>query len=863
MPSKAQDDDLVMSLVEQALDQPPCERTTYLRNSCGDDIELLSEVRKYVEWEQRMAGFLLDPLYELASEEPPFDPGEVLDARFRILREVGRGGMAIVYEAMDEKLDRRVALKCAKVGFQQRLPPEVRHATEISHPNVCKIFEIHTASTKHGEIDFITMEFLEGETLAERLRRGPLPKPEARVIASQICEGLSAAHHSDVVHGDLKSGNVMLTAGRNGAVRAVITDFGMARPARSNSQSGERGGTPDYMAPELWRGEQPSVASDVYALGVLLYELAAGRRPDWSNVSDEDRLSWKPSPVDSKWDRILARCLEPNPERRFQIVDEVVQALAPASSRRWFLPASAALVLAAITGAVTYQRATAPAESVRLAVLPFESDIGTATFVPALFRDTGRQLARLEGNAHTAFIFQRNQAGATLVLHGSLHKENGKLILMADLTDARSQLNTKEWKAAYLPSEMRYAPVALAGMVTASLRLPPLEVAPVNAGARRDYSAGLSALRRDAGVDASIHLLERAVAADPDSPLTYAGLAEAEWFKYSITGERIWLDRASESVREAQLRDLDSAPVHRIAGMLEDNASRYESAEAEYRRATELEPNNSDAYRRLAMVLKQNNQVDAALAAYRRAIELEPENYRNHQALGAFYIERADYSEAAAEFQKTVELAPAEPDPRMAYATALMNLGRYTDAESQLRSAIQLHETAMAVHQFGSVLMYQSREAEAIPYFLHSLSLNHPLKYLAWMQLGTAYRRIGRPAEAESANRRGLALIEEEVARDPRNGYMRSYLAYFCARLGERARAESEIAQALQLSSSNADTHEIAVLTYEALGERDNTLAVLSSSSNGLLADLNRWPDVADLRKDPRFLQLLASRQIN
>ncbi len=110
----------------------------------------------------------------------------------------------------DEKLDRRIALKCAKAGFRKRLPPEVRNASDISHPNVCKIFEIHTASTEHGDLDFLTMEFLDGETLSERLRSGPCSHREARVIALQLCAGLAEAHRKHVIHGDLKSSNIIL-----------------------------------------------------------------------------------------------------------------------------------------------------------------------------------------------------------------------------------------------------------------------------------------------------------------------------------------------------------------------------------------------------------------------------------------------------------------------------------------------------------------------------------------------------------------------------------------------------------------------------------------------------------------------------
>src|SRR5437660_193520 len=202
-----------MNLVELALARPPEYREAYLRSACSSDPQLLKEVWKYVQWEERMNGFLLEPLYPPVSSEDPFEPGQTLVNRFRIVRKVGEGGMAVVYEALDEKLDerlgRRIAIKCAKTGFRKRLPPEVGHAREIGHPNVCKIFEIHTASTDHGEVDFVTMEFLEGPTLAERLLEGALPDQEARTIAQQLCAGLAEAHRNQVIHGDLKSNNVI------------------------------------------------------------------------------------------------------------------------------------------------------------------------------------------------------------------------------------------------------------------------------------------------------------------------------------------------------------------------------------------------------------------------------------------------------------------------------------------------------------------------------------------------------------------------------------------------------------------------------------------------------------------------------
>jgi Serine/threonine protein kinase len=335
MLNKAQEDEIIMDLVEKTLARSPAEREAYLKDSCAGDVRLFSLAWDYVESEQRMNGFLLEPLYPQILFEHPFQPEQLLEGRFRIVREAAQGGMGIVYEAMDEKLERRIALKCAKSGFRKRLPPEVRNASEISHPNVCKIFEIHTASIGGETIDFLTMEFLEGETLAERLGNGPLPEKQARTIALQICAGLAEAHRNHVIHGDLKTNNVILTTSSGGEMRAVITDFGLAQTLRAPQaavQPGQAAGTPDYMAPELWRGGKASVASDIYALGVILHELISGEKP--RSVRGE-RLTRTLPAIPSKWARIIQRCLDADPSRRFAGADEVRKLLLPDPARRW------------------------------------------------------------------------------------------------------------------------------------------------------------------------------------------------------------------------------------------------------------------------------------------------------------------------------------------------------------------------------------------------------------------------------------------------------------------------------------------------------------------------------------------------
>jgi eukaryotic-like serine/threonine-protein kinase len=884
---KAQDDDLVMNLVELAMSQPPETQETYVRTACAGDTELFTQVWDYVRWNNRMQDFLLEPLFP-ALRQHRFQPGDLLAERFRIVREVAQGGMGIVYEARDEKLGRRIALKCAKSGFRKRLPPEVRHASEISHPNVCKIFEIHTASTASGEIDFLTMEFLEGETLAARLHRGQLPEAEAGVIGPQICAGLAEAHRNQVVHGDLKSNNVILTQDAAGAVRAVITDFGLARkplgPAGDNPGSwatsalgsSQAGGTPDYMAPELWKGEKPSAASDVYALGVILYELAAGHLPYPKEIQWQDRLKQKPPAVSHRWNSIVQKCLDPDPAKRFRDASEVASALEPSRTLRWWLAAAAAVLLAVISGLVTFQRATAPQESVRLAVLPFQAGPDAAALASAVSRDAAAELAHLKGDKRTRVrmipltdVTRRNvdsaakaQAalGATHVVQGTITREDGRVLLHAYLTDTRTQANAGDWKAEYAPGEVRYAAAALAGMVTASLHLPPPAMAPVNAKARQDYVAGLAYMRRNSTVDKALPLLESAVTADPDSPLAWAGLAEAQWFKYFITDDQAWLDRASESLRHAQDRNPDLAPVHRVAGLLRANAGYYEQAEAEYQRAIELEPSNGDAYRRLGQVYERNNRLDQALAQYKKAEEVDPNYFKVYQDLGAYYSLRGDDREAVRQLEKCVRLAPDEPDPHRVLGTAYENLGRFAEAERESREAVKLEPTPIALANVALALMYQGRDREAIPFLVQAASQS-PAANPWWMDLGIAYQRANLPEKSKQAFGQGLEQAKKAMERDPRDGDVRARLAFLSARVGDRNRAESEIAQALQLSPESNITRGLAVWTYEALGQRENTWSVLKTSSDDVLLDAARWPDLAELHQDSRFQQLIASRK--
>ena len=306
-------------------------------------------------------------------------PGETLLGRFTVVRFIAGGGMGAVYEAMDSVLRTPVALKLIRRRIaqdgtaMQRFRREVLLARQVGHPNVCRVYELYEAKTAAGEaIQFLTMELLLGETLSRKLaREGRMSAAQALPLARQMCAGLAAAHAEGVVHRDFKSSNVMLVqrseapgGGSTETTRVAITDFGVARALTAaggeERLTGEAGvlGTPEYMAPEQVTGGEVTPATDIYALGVVLYEMVTGKLPftgDTPLVAAARRLNEEPprpeleSPgLDARWSNTIVRCLAREPKKRFANAVEVWEALGGQAVRKRRPLTAAVLALAAL-----------------------------------------------------------------------------------------------------------------------------------------------------------------------------------------------------------------------------------------------------------------------------------------------------------------------------------------------------------------------------------------------------------------------------------------------------------------------------------------------------------------------------------
>jgi len=352
-------------LFEQAVEASPADRDAILQRECSDDQELRAEVGRLLRIHDQSRLALDQPpgivakvgqgLAETAgtiAASQALYPGQRLAGRFEIVRLAGTGGMGEVYEALDLQLSTRIAIKTIRPDIAEdpkvvsRFKREIGLSRLVTHRNVCRVFEfIEAPSPSSGSpVRFLTMEFLEGETLANYLRReAPIPLSTATPLIQQMASALDAAHQAGIIHRDFKSSNVFLASERVGGIRTVVTDFGLARSydrdhGLSISTAGGWGaGTPAYMAPEQVEGKAVTAASDVYALGVVMYEMATGTAPYTGDSPMQiaiRRIKERPraprtvnAKVDARWDALIMRCLEQDPADRPGSAADIMDAL--------------------------------------------------------------------------------------------------------------------------------------------------------------------------------------------------------------------------------------------------------------------------------------------------------------------------------------------------------------------------------------------------------------------------------------------------------------------------------------------------------------------------------------------------------
>jgi tetratricopeptide (TPR) repeat protein len=344
--------ELVTRILEAALALPEAERTKFVSEFPGSNPQVQQAVQKLLQNLDDAGSFLRDPAWqgdlplEVQVDTATFQPGDLVAGRFVVVALLGRGGMGEVYEVQDRELGEQLALKTIRADvacdqrYLRRLKQEIQSALQVTHPNVCRVRDIgRHATPARQEITFYTMELLRGKTLAAFLAtNAPLKLDAALPILRQIAGGLDAAHRAGIIHRDLKPGNVILVESQAGEPRAVVTDFGLAKPIAGDATvtaSGDVVGTLAYMAPEQLQGGVVTPAADIYAFGVIAHEMLTGRRSGEQESKTQSSISSEQSSgrvlLAGKTDRAVSKCLARDSSARFATAQEFVKELAVGS----------------------------------------------------------------------------------------------------------------------------------------------------------------------------------------------------------------------------------------------------------------------------------------------------------------------------------------------------------------------------------------------------------------------------------------------------------------------------------------------------------------------------------------------------
>jgi serine/threonine-protein kinase len=781
----------------------------------------------------------------------PLSVGEKLGP-YGIVALIGAGGMGEVYRARDTRLNRDVAIKVLPEHLAEdaealaRFRSEAMAVAALAHPNILVLHDVGA----DREIHYAVTEFLEGETLRERLSRGPLAWRKVAEIGSAIAEGLAAAHSKGIVHQDIKPANIFLTA--DGRVK--ILDFGLAQmrsaPAPTDNTAtltqavGTVMGTIGYMSPEQVRGENVTAASDIFSLGCVLYEMLTGQRAFSGKSAIETMaaiLKDEPPPVaDSghssspELDRVIERCLAKNPAQRFHSAHDLAFALRSLSSstgqpgpvapqllnrRVPMVTAIVALVLILAAAGFYFSRSRAGAKIDSLAVLPFvntsgspdadwlsdgitESLIDNLIQVPSLKVMSRNAVFRYKGKETDAREAAR-QLGVRAVLTGRIVEHAGQLSVSAELVDARD--GSELWGGKYdrPMSDILAVQQDITSRISGMLRLKlsgeqmqkvASRMGTENPEAYQFYLKGkyFAGQFTKTGFEKGMDYFRQAVAADPNYARAYEGMSYA----YQVADDALMPPaEVMPKAKEAALKAID------------------------------LDASLSEAPADLASVhLQYDYDWPAAKREFERAFELNPNSSFGHEFYGWLLVSTGDPANGIAEGRKALQLDPLSVEAAIVLAQNYYLLRRYGEAVDLLQKAKdQEPNYPLTYWVLGQVYLAQGRTKDAVA----SLERGRQVEPFDWTSevLAAAYAAGGNRAPAET-------ILNQLEARSKNAGYVPAYyLSFAYLALNDRERALSALEKDYEHRSPN--------MTYIKLD-----------------------PGLDRLRDEPRFRALLAKMRL-
>lgn len=941
----------VEQLFGEALEREPGQRRAFLDAACVGAPEIRRQVEELLLDDERAGSFLDRPAASLGLDvgsglgvdlmglgalartvtpvecdgviDPPpfaapmvrFGAGDMIGGRFHVVRFVARGGMGEVYEVEDTLLQNvHVALKiilpqiAGDAGSARRFEQEVLLARKVVHPNLCPIYDISRSNETTPPFLFMTMKLLEGETLAARLRNGmPVTRADSGAIFRQMIAGIGAIHDGGVIHRDIKPNNVMLEYTR-GELCCTIMDFGLARLHGSETTVLTRGlvaGTPGYIAPELLRGQCPSAATDVFALGVLLHQVLTGEHP----VAKANSLSTEPvealASADAPTTMIesVREFLSDDPARRltaFRLARDnyhmtgsqfpQLSRVLP-MSRRAFAIGGAVAAVGVVGGAAWrfdwIDDLMHPIPAKRFVALlnwPETANGKVAPMVNGVIDAIAEQLSRVEAFDHNLFVATqplggdvkspaqlnevRDSLGANLVLAASGTTRDDRYHVNLRLLDPSSTRTLRERTISSPIEEQALLPqraiAAAEKMLSVSARHP---VKPAVAGGTKIPEAfaafqAAEALRKEengTGLDASIEKYKDAIDFDPKYALAHTQLAFAYCRWYHVHHDSAALDLARNNAEAAIAMADNLVDGHLALGEVMKYQGDESGALREMGKALALDPSNSRTLIYQAQVYTRLNRWDDAERSYRRVLKQRPNYWLAYQELAYNFYSQGKYSDALASFRAASLAAPGNALALANVGAMYLLVGDLVRAYDNLSRSIKLEDVASTRTNLATTLRDQSKNFEAVQCALRGIELS-PVNPDGWRELGDCYAALGGHAiDAKNAYVRACSEQQAMLDTDPSDGSGWVQLALLKIKSGLPEQAPALLKKAERLNSGDVDSQLTRVRIFELLGDRQGALAAatLSLRMGADKFQIQTMSDLESFRNDPRYKALI------
>jgi serine/threonine-protein kinase len=841
--------------------------------------------------------------------------------KYRIVGEIGRGGMGVVYEADDLNLRRTVALKFLPgeltndAEARERFVHEARAASVLDNPHICTIYEIGESGT--GQM-FIAMALCHGESLRAKVKRGPLAPAEALALAAQVVDGLAAAHENGIVHRDVKPGNILVS--KDGTAR--VADFGLAKIAGEArlTRPGTSVGTVAYMSPEQIRGEDVDARTDVWSLGVVLYEMLTGNLPFHGESehalayaivhSDPKPLGNLPPDTPEGCGPIIAKAMAKNPSERFASAREMAEALASVMAGAGFRPrprpAFMRIALPAVLGAAVVIILLALGIPGKIAVLlglggrpagrhitifapsvlgGSEADRAFAGGLAEYLRRKLDVIARGTRSWITPVehleIYEVREAsdaqrilGSNVVVSGTLKRAGDNLALTLDVVDpARYRrlaslsksdniANIATWQEDLVveaASAMGLAPAPgdKAALAAAGTTVP---------GAFESYIRGLGHMtgpETPENADAAIAAFEESAGLDPSFAAAGIGLAEAYWSKYMLGKDRSLALKAESQARAVLQANDKLAYGHLVLGGIVRGLGRMEEAVREFERALALDPLFYDTQMKLGYVYEDTQRPAKAEAAYRAALRIRPGYWAAANYLGYFYFFQGAYDKARDQYETVTRLCPGNINGLNGLGAAHFKLGENALAEAAFERSNAIKRNPDACSNLAFLYYFRGRYADAVTMNEAAIGFGLGVYYDHWGNLADAYHFTpGNEAKAAEAYRKAIELVEKEISATLGDSHLHSSLAGFLAKSGFPDRARAEIAEALRLTPGDISVVLKSVLVFELSGARPQAIEALRNYARlkGPMDEIAKDPFLAGLRQDRGYADVIEGK---